>query len=104
MLLPAPATRTSTGLGVGLGVAWTFFVFVLTLAALGWASCGLAAVSYSYDAQMRLVKVVWDKGQSLTFTYDATGNRISVAVSAGDAVQKAQSSRETTQPSRPGAD
>lgn len=82
----------------------TFFAFALTLAALGWASCGLAAVSYSYDAQMRLVKVVWDKGQSLTFTYDATGNRVSVAVSAGDAVQKAQSSRETTQPSRPGAD
>ena len=59
--------------------------WLLALAvALGIASApGLAVagtVTYSYDAQGRVVKAVYSDGYTITYTYDAAGNRTAYVV------------------------
>ncbi|MBI4558377.1 MAG: hypothetical protein HY706_12420 [Candidatus Hydrogenedentes bacterium] len=42
--------------------------------ALSWGVLNAAAEQYRYDAQGRLIKVVYDDGMSIAYTYDANGN------------------------------
>ena len=40
-----------------------------------------AEVSYAYDELNRLVKVIYDDGSTIEYTYDAVGNRVTVTES-----------------------
>ena len=43
-------------------------------------SATAADIYYSYDALGRLVQIVYPSGKTVTYTYDAAGNRTSVTV------------------------
>lgn len=59
-----------------LGIA-TVVVFALA------APAALAGtVTYSYDAQGRVVKVVYSDGYTITYTYDSAGNRTAYVVTS----------------------
>jgi YD repeat-containing protein len=49
------------------------------LALTGFAAIA-SAETYSYDAQGRVVQVVTDDGHTITYAYDAAGNRVTVSV------------------------
>ena len=48
--------------------------------ALLFASLQTFAQTYTYDSNNRLTKVVYDNGTTITYSYDALGNRISKQV------------------------
>lgn len=61
---------------------------VSVLMVLVWASCGLASsVSYSYDAQGRLLEASYDDGAAERYSYDATGNRVGREQAGGASVR-----------------
>jgi YD repeat-containing protein len=62
--------RTKAVLGAAI------FIVSFSLLTTGSAS----AETYSYDAMGRVVQVVTDDGHTITYTYDAAGNRTSVTV------------------------
>ena len=41
-----------------------------------------AATTYNYDGQGRIVQVVYDNGATITYAYDAAGNRTTVSITA----------------------
>lgn len=47
------------------------------------ASPAFAATTYVYDDLGRLTKVCYDNGQTITYSYDAAGNRTSVVTQGG---------------------
>jgi len=52
------------------------FLVVVLSSTLGWSSVCLAeSANYTYDALGRLKTVVWSSGRTVTYTYDANGNR-----------------------------
>lgn len=57
---------------------------VSAVVALGIASTAATAiagtVTYTYDAQGRVVKAVYTDGYTVTYTYDSAGNRTAYAV------------------------
>ena len=59
----------------------------------------LGGVTYSYDAQLRLAQALYTDGTSITYSYDATGNR-TAAVVAGPS-STAQGGAEQGSPSSP---
>lgn len=54
--------------------------------ALGIASASVTAVAgtvtYTYDAQGRVVKAVYSDGYTITYSYDAAGNRTAYVVTS----------------------
>ena len=57
---------------------------IYTLALL-FASLQTFAQTYTYDSNNRLTKVVYDNGTTITYSYDALGNRISKKVTGSPA-------------------
>lgn len=57
---------------VGAGLAAAFLM-------LGVAN---AATTYTYDGQGRVIQVVYDTGATITYAYDAAGNRTTMSVTA----------------------
>lgn len=57
-------------------------VVALALAGVIFKDAALAAESYTYDAYGRLTSVTYSDGSSVTYTYDAAGNRLTVAQAA----------------------
>jgi YD repeat-containing protein len=58
-------------------------VYLAVAAALTLASSGAqaaAATTYEYDSLGRLVRVVYDDGASISYTYDVNGNRVQIDV------------------------
>lgn len=55
--------------------------------ALLFATLQTFAQTYTYDANNRLTKVVYDNGTTITYNYDALGNRISKIVTGSTAVK-----------------
>ena len=47
--------------------------------ALTLSATALAATQYQYDALGRLVRVRYDNGKEIAYTYDAAGNRLARA-------------------------
>lgn len=62
--------RWLVGIVVALGIA----------SASGIAMAG--TVTYTYDAQGRVVKAVYSDGYTITYTYDAAGNRTAYVVTS----------------------
>jgi len=60
----------------------TVFTLVLASLVLGGGTALADGVSYTYDPLGRLVRVTYDNGASVVYSYDSTGNRTSVVVSA----------------------
>lgn len=71
--------RHSRRLGVDRRRAGAF-IGVATLVALLTLAPGAGAIDYVYDELDRLVEVVYDDGSSITYSYDAAGNRLSRTV------------------------
>jgi YD repeat-containing protein len=64
----------------GWGQSWWLALAAIVIVAV--APAALAATQYKYDAQGRLISVVYDDGKRITYTYDETGNRTQVVSAA----------------------
>ncbi len=60
---------------------WGVMVGLIALVMLS-AAPTLAATQYKYDAQGRLIAVIYDNGERIDYHYDAAGNRTSVVTSS----------------------
>ena len=58
---------------------------ILYTLALLFATTQTFAQTYTYDSNNRLTKVVYDNGTTITYSYDALGNRISKTVTGSTA-------------------
>jgi YD repeat-containing protein len=71
----------------GCGRARRLSVTVSTLALISWALAGTASyaspITYSYDEQGRVISVTYPNGGSVTYQYDAAGNRTLVTRTRG---------------------
>jgi YD repeat-containing protein len=56
-------------------------VLLLALAALMFAAPVSAATTYTYDTLGRVATVTYDNGKTITYSYDAAGNRTQVVTS-----------------------
>ena len=62
--------------GASMKLNSTQFLISLALVLL---SPVAGAITYTYDVNNRLTSVVYDNGQQITYTYDATGNMLTLA-------------------------
>lgn len=62
-----------------------FFALMLgvTLLTAGSAYAATGSAAYTYDALGRLTQISYDNGTTITFTYDAVGNRNSRVTTLG---------------------
>jgi YD repeat-containing protein len=59
------------------------------------------SIQYRYDELNRLVAVVYQGGQEISYAYDAAGNRISVTVKGEAAPAPAPKSPKQSSPRKP---
>jgi YD repeat-containing protein len=64
------SSRTRHGVLISIAVVSLFFTSVL--------NSNAETINYIYDELNRLIQVIYEDGRRVTYTYDASGNRITL--------------------------